>query len=205
MTTEPSTPTQESRPAPPRRFRFTYFFAFMVALIVAGHTYLAFGEYRSQLRTVEAMERSNSFYTSELQDRFNANPKVAAFSADPVFTSAEWQVLLSENRKALGGAGQGTARAYGIWWPGLSERAEAALPGVWDRTERVMATGMAMASCHDKALTADERIAQWDTRYGHSDDPYLKDDPYWQAKRAVMPDVITAGVNYFCDPEQPKA
>lgn len=204
MTTEPSTPTQESRPAPRRRFRFTYFFVFMVALIVAGHTYLAVGEYRSQLRTVEAME-TGRLYSSKMADKFDSNPKVKAFRGDPVFTSAEWLSLLVENHKALGGTDHLNARLYEIWWPGLTQRAEAALPAVWDRTEFVMATGMIARLCGDKTLTADERIAQWNTLYGRSDDPHLNDAPYWLAKRAVMPDLIDAGSKYFCDPEQPKA
>jgi hypothetical protein len=195
----------EASPAPRRRLRFTHVFTFFVALIVGGHTYLAVGEYQDQLRTVEAMEQSQRPYTGDMSDRFDTDPRVVSFQADPVFSSASWRSLLTENHKALSGSDHADPRAYGIWWPGLTQRAEAALPAVWDRTEFAMATGTVAVLCNGKALTADDRITEWHSHYGHSDDPYLKDDPYWQAKRAVMPDVIRAGSSYFCGPAQPKA
>lgn len=181
-------------------------FAVLVGVLVVAHTYVAVIDVQSQFKQVAIMENSHRVYESDLADRFDKDASVASFESDPVFSTPEWKTVLDENRKVVATAGALEPRTFGIWWPGLRARAEKVLPTVFDRHEFVMAVGMARGTCHDKALTVDERIVRWKERYGYS---VLKDDPYWQAHRqamlAAMPDIIRAGTKYFCSPEQQKS
>lgn len=172
--------------------------AVLVGALLLAHTYVAAMDIQSQFKRVEVMEQSHRLYESDMADTFDKNPAVVSFANDPVFTTPQWRSVLDENRKAMSSAGALEPKTFGIWWPGLEKRAEAALPTVYDHSEFVTAAGMALSTCSDKALTADQRIVQWRERYGQAADPKLKSDPYWQAKLAVMPDIIRAGTKYFC-------
>lgn len=165
-------------------------------------TYILVVDVQAQFRRVEVMEKSHRLYESDGADRFDADPTMVAFANDPVFSTPEWNRVLEENRRMMGGQGGLDAAAHGIWWPGLKERAKAALPAVLDRSEVVTATGTALGVCIDSSLTVDQRIAQWTERFGHAGQPQMDDNPYWQAKVAAMPAVIRAGTPYFCDTGQ---
>ena len=160
--------------------------------------YFLFVDVQAQLRRVEIMEKSHRLYESDGADRFDADPTMVAFANDPVFSTPEWSRVLEENRKMMGGQDGLDAAAHGIWWPGLKERAKAALPAVLDRSEVVTATGTALGVCIDSSLTVDQRIAKWTEKFGHAGQPQLDDNPYWQAKVAAMPAIIRAGTPYFC-------
>lgn len=165
------------------------------------------GTYRDQLADVQAIEVDAHPATLGGTGTLLSDARVQAFKTDPVFQTKGWAALTAASEKMMGDyftqhdIPELTKTAEGIWWPGLKERATAALDGLHfdparaDAAEFAVAAGQVRASCAAKTLTTTEqRIEAWGNQVG----PVVKGDTYKNAQLAVMPDVFRAGAKYFC-------
>jgi hypothetical protein len=205
MTKTIETPTSEEAPttAPKRRRAMPILIAVIAALATALLVMTGILTYRDQADTVQYMESSARPSDNSLGEKFDADPDVQAFQQSPVFKSQPWTDLLAESRKGYEELKTHDERsmlrlAENVWWPTLTDRAQAAVrapqldPAAWDHMEFVLAAGPVMFSCNDKALTTEQRVADWMAKRADS-----KGD-YYDAQRKVMPAVFEAGVPIFC-------
>ena len=185
--------------------------ATIIMVLATGIALFGISAYNSQVAAVVTMEHAATWTATpvpstpeeELKD-----PRIRAFQNDPVFQSKPWATLIAESRQR-GQVLEKDAKAAladkraGIWWPGLTARADAAAQSVTfddkglDRAEFLKATSTIQSSCHIKELAVEERITHWKAK--NAGRPAKQVSPYIAARNAVMPELFRAGVKYFCN------
>jgi hypothetical protein len=195
----------------PKKRRFTFWRVMGVAwaaAVVAWLVIFAQGAYEDQARAVDHAEQLAAKYTTKPWGAdLEARPDVQAFKSTPLLKTQAWAAYVSEIRNPDGRGEDSPTDATlmksytdGVWWPGLSDRAEKAArdmkytPDWYGARALSSAVGMVETSCKEnKNLTADERATRWKADrakdYGNNFQP---------AAIAVAPAIFQTGVPIFC-------